>query len=75
MVPTVPETETPFRTTTSPAPAMAAKQVDSVHVHALPVQNTSWSGPPAHCVHVHKLPKQVCKPGELVSLEKSPAPA
>ena len=44
MVPTVPETETPFRTTTPFTPAMTAmtaKQVDSVHVQALPVQNTS----------------------------------
>ena len=65
--------KTPFRTTTPSTPAMTAmtaKQVDSVHVHALPVQNTSWSGPPAHCAHVHKLPKQVLKPGELLPLRK-----
>ena len=47
-----------------------AKQVDSVHVHALPVQNTSWSRPPAHCAHVHKPLKQVLKPGELLALQK-----
>ena len=52
MVHTAPETETPFRSTTPSAPAMTAKQIDSVHVHALPVQNTSWSGPPTHCAHV-----------------------
>ena len=72
-VPTAPETETPFRTTTSSAPATTAttaKQVESVHVHALPVQNTSWSGPPVHCTHVHKPPKQVLKPGELLALRK-----
>ena len=69
MVPTVPETETPFRTTTPSTPAMTAQQVDSVHVHAPPVQNTSQSGPPAHCAHVHKPPKQVFKSGD--SLEKS----
>ena len=72
-VPTVPEMGTPFRTTTPSAPAMTAmtaKQVDSVHVHALPVQNTSWSGPPAHCAHVHKLPRQVLKPGDLLTLRK-----
>ena len=40
---TVPETETPFRTTTPSAPATTAKQVDPVHIHV----NTSWSGPPA----------------------------
>ena len=67
MVPTAPETETSFRTTT---PATIAKQVDSVHVHALPVQNTSWSGPLAHCAHVHKLPKQVLKPGDSLALRK-----
>ena len=70
---TVPEMETSFRTTTPSTPAMTAmtaKQVDSVHVNMLPVQNTSWSGPPAHCAHVHKLPKQVCKPGDLLTLRK-----
>ena len=72
-VPTVPETETPFRNTTPSTPAMTAmttKQVDSVHVHALLVQNTSESGLPAHCAHVYKLPKQVCKPGDLLALRK-----
>ena len=62
--------ETPFRTTTPSAPAMTAKQVDPVHVHV----NTSWSGPPAHCVHVHKSSKQVCRPGELLALRKVQAP-
>ena len=37
-----------------------------VHVHA----NTSWSGPPAYCAHVHKLPKQDCKPGDSLALRK-----
>ena len=69
-MPTAPETETPFRTTTPSAPAMTAQQVDSVHVNALPVQNTSQSGPPAPDAHVHKLPKQVLKPGELLALRK-----
>ena len=72
-VPTVPETETPFRTTKPFTPAMramTAKQVDSVHVHTLPVQNTSWSGPPAHCAHVHKPLRQVLKPGDLLALRK-----
>ena len=48
--------------------AMTAKQVDSVHVYTLSVQNTSWSGPPAHCAHVHKLLIQVLKPGDLLAL-------
>ena len=42
------------------------KQVDPVHVH----ENTSWSGPPAHCAHVHKLTIQVFKPGESLALRK-----
>ena len=73
MVPTVTEVDTPFRTTTPSTPAttaMTAKQVDSVHVHAHSVQNTSWSGPPAHCPHVHKLLRQVLKPGDLLALRK-----
>ena len=70
---TVPQTETPFRTTTPSTPATTAttaKQVDSVHVHTLPVQNTSQSGPPAHCAHVHKLPRQVLKQGDSLALRK-----
>ena len=65
--------ETPFRTITPSGPAttaMTAKQVDLVHIHALPVQNTSWGGPPAHCAHVHKPLKQVLKPGESLALRK-----
>ena len=65
MVPTT-HMETPFRTTTASAPATTAKQADPVHVHII----TSWSGPPAHCAHVHKPLKQVCRPGELLALRK-----
>ena len=43
---------------------VTAKQANPVHVNALPVQNTSRSGPPAPCGHVHKLPPQVLKPGD-----------
>ena len=60
---------TSFRTTTPSAPATTdktTKWVDSVHVH----ENTSWSGPPAHCTHVHKLTIQVCKSGESLALRK-----
>ena len=73
MVLTAPGTETPFRTTTPSTPAMramTAKQVHSVHVHALPGQNTSWSGPPAHCAHVHRPLKQVFKSEDLLTLRK-----
>ena len=34
------------------------------------MQNTSCSGPPAHCAHVHKPPEQVLKPGDLLALRK-----
>ena len=63
------QTGTSFRTTTPSAPAMTAttaKQVDSVHAH----KSTSWSGPPAHCAHVHKSTYQVCRPGESLALRK-----
>ena len=71
MVPTMntAHMETPFRTITPSAPAttaVTAKKADPVHVHV----NTSWSGPPAHCAHVHKPLKQVCIPGELLALRK-----
>ena len=72
-IPTVPELATPFRTTTPSTPAMTmvtAKQADSVHVHARPVQNTSQSGPPAPGAHVHKLLQQVLKPRESLALRK-----
>ena len=58
--------ETSFRTTTPSTPATTTKQVDPVHVH----KNTSWSGPPAHCAHVHKSTIPVCKPGESLALRK-----
>ena len=58
--------ETSFRTTTPSAPATTAKQFVPVHAH----KSTSLSGPPAHCAHVHKSTKQVCRPGELLALRK-----
>ena len=66
---TTPEMDTSFRTTTPSAPdnaATTAIPVDPVHVH----NNTSWSGPPAYCAHVHKSTKQVCRPGESLALRK-----
>ena len=72
-IPTVPELATPFRTTTPSAPAMTtatAKQADSIHVNALPMQNTSQSGPPAPSAYVHKPPQQVLKPRDLLALKK-----
>ena len=62
--------DTSFRTTTPSASAtttaMTTKQVNPVHVH----KNTSSSGPPAHCAHVHKSTIQICKPGESLALRK-----
>ena len=58
--------ETSFRTTTPSTPAMTTKQVDPVQAH----KSTSWSGPPAHCAHVHKSTNQVCRPGESLALRK-----
>ena len=58
--------KTSFRTTTPSAPAMTTKQVDPVQVH----KNTSQSGPPAHCAHVHESKILVCKPGESLALRK-----
>ena len=62
--------ETSFRTTTPSTPATTTvtttKQVDPVQVH----KKSSWSGPPAHCAHVHKSTILVCKPGELLALRK-----
>ena len=72
-IPTVPKLATPFRTTTPSASVMTmarAKQADPVHVNALPMKNTSWSGPPAPGAHVHKPPPQVLKPRDSLALRK-----
>ena len=61
-IPTIPESASSFRTTTPSTQALTtgtAKQANPVHVNTLPMQNTSWSGPPAPCAHAHKLPPQV----------------
>ena len=49
---------------------VSAKQADPVHVNALPMQNTSQSGPPAPSAHVHKLLQQVLKPRDSLALRK-----
>ena len=46
------------------------KQVNPVHSHTFPMQNTSWSGPPAPGAHVHKLLQQVLKARDSVALRK-----
>ena len=73
MTPTVPEMAIPFRSTTPSASASmtaSTKQADPVYVNALPMQITSWSGPPAPGAHVHKLPQQVLKPTDSLDLRK-----
>ena len=68
-----PESTYPFRTTTPSKTALTtatAKQVNPIHAHTFPVQNTSQSGPPAPSAHVHKPPQQVLKPRDLVALRK-----
>ena len=70
---TIPESASPFRTTTLTTQALmmvTAKQTNPVHVNALPVQNTSWSGPPAPCAHVHKPLPQVLEPRDSLALRK-----
>ena len=49
---------------------VTAKQADPVHVNALPMQNTSWSRPPAPDAHVHKPLQQVLKPRDSLALRK-----
>ena len=46
------------------------KQVNPLHAHTFPVQNTSWSVSPAPSAHVHKPPQQVLKPRDPVALRK-----
>ena len=72
MTPTVPEMATSFRTTTPSIPVMtatSAKQANPIHVNALPVQNTSWSGHSAPSAHVQK-PPHVLEPGDSLALRK-----
>ena len=69
----IPELASPFRTTTPSAQApmtVTLKQANTVHVNALPIQNTSQSGPPAPCAHVHKPLPQVLKHRDLLALRK-----
>ena len=60
---------TSFRTTT-PSTAMTGrmttKQVSPAHVHP----DISCKAPLGHCMHVHQLTVQVCKPGESLALRK-----
>ena len=55
---------TSFKTTT-PSTAMT-KQVNPVHIHP----DISCKAPLGHCMHVHQLTVQVCKPGESLALRK-----
>ena len=67
-----PQSASPFRTTT-PSTALVTvttKQPNPVHVHALPMQNTSQTGPPAPGVHIHRPLQQVLKPRDSLALRK-----
>ena len=69
----IPESASPFRTTTPSKTTLTtatAKQANPVHAHTFPMQNTSWSGPPAPGAHVHKPLQQVLKPRDSVALRK-----
>ena len=60
---------TSFRTitpSTATTGIMTKKQVNPVQVHP----ETSHKAPLEHCMHVHQLTVQVCKPGELLALRK-----
>ena len=72
-----PELASPFRTTTPSAPALTmatAKQADPVHVNALPVQNTSWSGTSSTQCTCPQAATSGPETQRLISLEKTPAP-
>ena len=66
-----PELASPSRTTTpsenTALMIMMSKQAKPVHAHTFPMQNISWSRPPAPGAHVHKVLQQVLKPRDLVA--------
>ena len=67
-----------FRTTTpsKSASMMTGTQENnsSKQVQTFPIKNTTRSGPPAPGAHVHKLPKEVLKLGDLAALQKVKTP-
>ena len=70
---------TPFtsmsESSTSPRTTMLAKTTPSSRQPTSEIhQNSSHSGPPTCCMHVHQPISQVCKPGELLALRKVKTP-
>ena len=56
--------------TTMPADTTPSSRQPTSEVH----QNSSHSGPPICCMHVHQPQSQACKPGELPALKKVKTP-
>ena len=56
--------------TTMPADTTPSSRQPTSEIH----QNSSHSGPPICCMHVHQLQSQACKPGELLALRKVKTP-
>ena len=56
--------------TTMPADTTPSSRQPTSEVH----QNSSHSGPPICCMHVHQPQSQACKPGELPALRKVKTP-
>ena len=55
-----------FPRTTMPAETTPSLRQSTQEIH----QNSSHSGPPTCCMHVHQLQSQICKPGELPALRE-----
>ena len=61
------QTPTPCRTMPPPKTNTTHSTRRSTHeIH----QNSSHSGPPTCCMHVHQLQSQICKPGKLPALKE-----
>ena len=56
--------------TTMPADTTPSSRQPTSEIH----QNSSHSGPPICCMHVHQPQSQACKPGELPALRKVKTP-
>ena len=59
-----------FPRTTMPAKTTPISRQSTSEIH----QNSSCSGPPTRCMHVHQPQSQVCKPGESLALRKVKTP-
>ena len=59
-----------FPRTTMPAKTTPSSRQSTSEIH----QNSSCSGPPTCCIHVHQPQSQACKPGEPPALKKVKTP-